>query len=107
MEPQNKKSWALVAGLSLVLLMSGCGGGEGVGDLPLPDGAPVIEAGLSPSAPPEGAPVEDNTSRVFGKVRSKVDVPRTSTNGDTDGSGLASLDLALLRPAKDQRVAIV
>lgn len=55
MGPQNKKSWVLVA--CAVLLMAGCGGGEGVGPLPLPDGAPVIEAGLSPSAPPEGAPV--------------------------------------------------
>lgn len=38
------------------MLLAGCGGGEGVGSLPLPDGEPVIEAGLSPSAPPEGAP---------------------------------------------------
>lgn len=55
MEPQNKKSWVLVVGV--VMLLAGCGGGEGVGPWPLPDGEPVIEAGLSPSATPDDAPV--------------------------------------------------
>lgn len=56
MEPQNKKSWVVIA--CAVFLVAGCGGGEGVGDLEGPDRNIVIQSPITPQETfPLNAPI--------------------------------------------------